>query len=123
MAVKETEKVVVDYARKKLSQFAKDSQYRLRIDKIPVSLRGAGGRPDLFVDIGPYHYRLEMKSSTGKPSELQKKYIQDDRYLHHARAHVIYGTSGVDSFVDALPLLNEAYNRKHDSARVEHQWR
>lgn len=104
------EQRVIDYFKKSLKIFAKNAGYTLHIDKLPASGFNTGGRPDLFIDLGPYHFRCEMKADRGKLSALQELYINERAVQMPLTCHVIVGKKGVDLFMKNLHQLLQDYN-------------
>lgn len=103
------EQQVIDYFKRKLRKFAAEHDYKLHIDKPPSTAFNSNGRPDLFIDLGPYHFRCEMKALGGKMSKLQEFYFDQRAEQMPHTCHLIVGKPGVDVFIDQLPQTMRSY--------------
>lgn len=58
--------------KRRLEKQAKRYGVEVYADSPPASQYGAQGRPDLYVDFGSIHFRIEVKTETGKLSPTQQ---------------------------------------------------
>lgn len=105
------EERVIQIFKRRLTKFAKTRGYTLHVDKVPAGMYNTAGRPDLFIDIGPYHFRCEMKGPKGKLSALQRLYITLRQEQMPLTCHVIIGEAGVEQWMKDLPQLIEDYKQ------------
>lgn len=103
------EQQVIDYFRRRLKKYAAQYGFTLEIDKPPSSAFNSNGRPDLFIDLGPYHFRCEMKAEGKKMTKLQELYFQKREKSMPHTCHCIAGKAEVDEWMDNLPNLLRAY--------------
>lgn len=93
------EAAVKKFLKKSIAELAAAHELNYFVDTPPASIYGNAGRPDCFIDLGPYHLRVEVKTDKGKLSELQKHYLERHRADHGLNCTVVYGRSGVSQLV------------------------
>lgn len=103
------EERVIQIFKRRLTKFAETRGYTLHVDKPPAGMFNNSGRSDLFIDLGPFHFRCEMKAKNGKLSALQKLYMTLRQEQMPLTCHVIIGEEGVEQWMRDLPQLIEDY--------------
>lgn len=118
---KRREESTVDKLKRSLNSFGKSQSWPVFIDKIPASQRfGRKGRADLYVDLGPYHLRIEVKDTKGKESDQQEqwrlRHLRDHNPHQH---HLVVGKEGVDQFMQDLNQTLHYYGHWFDLQRAD----
>lgn len=115
------EQLVINDLNRKLTKYAERMGLPLVIDKVPASMRGACGRPDLFVDLGFFHFRIEVKAKrSGKLSPLQERYFKKASENNDLMCHLVKGHEGVDLFMAGLDTLIDSVFEEYK--RQERTW-
>jgi hypothetical protein len=105
--MKPEERVVAKLCRE-LKKAAARYGYTCHIDKPPATRFNSNGRPDLFVDFGPFHFRIEVKADAKKKlSPLQADYFEERSGWQPLLCHEVKGLEQVDQFIENLPTLLE----------------
>lgn len=76
---------------------------RFRIDVTTSSMYSDRGRQDVYIDIGLFHFRVEVKTGNGKPSDYQEERYEIDKEMLPGRAFIVHGIGGVDKWLNNLP--------------------
>lgn len=106
MAKKSPSQAIYDIIEPALQAEANRRGLPLFIDKPPAAMYGKTGRPDLFVDLGPLHFRIEVKGkATEEPSENQKDYQRRDAHHVPNRSFTIMGKVEAQRFADSFPQI------------------
>lgn len=67
---------------------------------------GTRGRPDCYFDIGPCHFRIEVKAAANaEPSGLQDAWLEDDSRSVRYMPVLVCGRGGAEEFFASLPSL------------------
>lgn len=108
------ESTLKQWLRKQFIKFAAERHLPVRCDQPQPGRFGTRGRPDMFIDIGPLHFRIEVKDQPNKDaSGLQQVYLLDDVLHSRYRPLLVCGRPGAEQLMAALPLL------MHEAAREQ----
>lgn len=74
-----------------------------RIDVTTSTMYSDRGRQDVYVDFGAFHFRIEVKTDTGRVSDYQEERYKADKIMAPGRSFILKGMAGVEKFIQDLP--------------------
>jgi len=106
--VAKPEEKVVAKLKRDLRRFGDATGLTVMIDKPPATRYNSNGRPDLFVDLGPFPIRIECKAQNGMPrSPLQEDYAEERDEWMPRTCYLVGGLDGAEVFIRELPNILE----------------